>query len=102
MALLGRIEPGETVKPTIYTVHAYRWGDRQCHSYSVGVFSKKHAALKAAQTESDYRGGKYECEVLEWALDSGIQGGHDIKPKIVLALPPMNTLKAAGRELHGA
>lgn len=53
------------MKPTVYTVHAYRWGDRDCHSYSVGVYSKKHAALKAAQTESDYRGSKYECEVLE-------------------------------------
>ena len=40
--------------------------------------------------------------VLEWTLDSGIEGGHDTKPKTVLALPPMNTLKAANRELHGA
>jgi len=75
------------MKPTVYTVHAYRHGDRDCHSYSVGVYSKKHAALKAAQTESDYRGGKYECEVLEWALDSGIEGGHDdTKCKTVQAL----------------
>ena len=86
----------------VYTVHAYRWGDRERHSYSVGVYSKKHAALKAAQTESGYRGGKYECEVLEWTLDIGTEGGHETKPRTVLALPPMNTLKAAQRELHGA
>lgn len=86
----------------VYTVHAYRWGDRERHSYSVGVYSKKHAALKAAQTESDHRGGKYECEVLEWTLDIGTEGGHETKPRTVLALPPMNTLKAAQRELHGA
>lgn len=90
------------MKPTVYTVHAYRWGDRECHSYTVGVYPKKHAALQAAQTESDYRGGKYECEVLEWTLDSDTEGGHDTKPKTVLALPPMSTLKAAQHELHGA
>jgi hypothetical protein len=93
---------GGKMKPTVYTVHAYRWGDRECHSYSVGVYSKKHAALKSAKTESDYRGGKYECEVLEWTLDSGAEGGHDTKPKTVLALPPVSTLKAVGRKLHGA
>ena len=81
------------MKPTIYTVHAYRWGDRECHSYSVGVYGKKHAALKAAETEQDYRGGKYECEVLEWTLDSGTEGNHDNAPKVVKALPLMNTLK---------
>lgn len=86
----------------VYTVHAYRWGDRECHGYSVGVYSKKHVALNAAQTESDYRGGKYECEVLEWTMDSGIEGRHDTRPKMIQALPPMNTLKAANREVHGA
>ncbi len=85
----------------VYTVHAYRWGDRERHSYSVGVYSKKHAALKAAQTESDYRGGKYECEVLEWTLDCGTEGS-DTKPNTIQALPPMNTLKAEQHELHGA
>ncbi len=82
------------MKPTIYTVHAYRWGDRECHSYTVGVFGKKDAALKAAETEEDYRGGKYECEVLEWALDASIAGNHDNAAKVIKALPPINTLKA--------
>ena len=90
------------MKPTVYTVHAYRWGDRECHSYSVGVYSKKHAALKAAQTESDYRGGKYECEVLEWTLDSGTEGGHYTKTKTVLTLPPMNAPPALTRASSAA
>ena len=81
------------MKPTIYTVHAYRWGDRECHSYSVGVYRKKHAALKAADKEADYRGGKYECEVLEWTLDNGMEGNHGNAPKVIKALPQMNTLK---------
>ena len=82
------------MKPTLYTVHAYRWGDRECHSYTVGVFGKKHAALKAAETEEDYRGGKYECEVLELTLDAGIAGNHNNAAKVIKALPPINTLKA--------
>lgn len=81
---------------TVYTVHAYRWGDRECHSYSVGVYSSEHAALKAAQTERYYRGGKYECEVLEWALDRGMEGGRDTRPKIVQALPSIRELQGAG------
>ena len=89
------------MKPTIYTVHAYRWGDRECHSYTVGVFGKKYAALKAAETEEDYRGGKYECEVLEWALDASIAGNHDNAAKVIKALPPINTLKAHNAEITG-
>lgn len=81
------------MKPPVYTVHAYRWGDRECHSYTVGVYSKKHAALTAAQSEEEYRGGgKYQCEVIEWTLNSGSEGGQDTKPKIVRALPSINLL----------
>ena len=76
------------MKPTIYTVHAYRWGDRERHSYIVGVFGEKHSALKAAETEEDCRGGKYECEVLEWTLDASIAGNHENAAKVIKALPP--------------
>jgi hypothetical protein len=72
---------------TVYTVHAYRWGDREGHSYGVGVYSNKHYALEAAKIEMDYRGGKYDCEVLEWTLNSGLEGNHGNGPTIVLALP---------------
>ncbi len=82
------------MKTMIYTVHAYRWGDRECHSYAVGVFGKKTAALKASETEEEYRGGKYECEVLEWVLDASIAGNHDSAAKVIKTLPPLNTLKA--------
>ncbi|HRU20246.1 MAG TPA: hypothetical protein P5125_07805 [Kiritimatiellia bacterium] len=78
---------------TVYTVHAYRWGDRERHSYTVGVYSQKHAAMKAADIEEDYRGGKYRCEVLGWQLDSGREGNHDIAPKTVKPLPTEITLE---------
>lgn len=74
------------MKQTVYTVHAYRWGDRENHSYTVGVYSKKHAAMKAAEAERDWRGGKYECEVLEWTLDRGSEGRMN-DSKTIVPLP---------------
>lgn len=73
-------------KSAVYTVTAYRWGDRNTHSYVVGVYSKKHSALKAAQVEKEYRGGKYECEVIEWNLDSGNEGKIKDAHKIIQSL----------------
>ena len=68
------------MKNKIYTVTAYRWGTRDEHSYSQGVFNKKTKALKEAEDHKTYRGGKYECEVLEWSMNS-------TEPKTILALP---------------
>lgn len=85
------------MKPTYYTVHAYRWGDREMHSYSVGVYSKKYAAMKGAEAETEWRGGKYECEVIEWIPDGKNEDGSPGMPhKIIKPLPPVNTLKARG------
>ena len=52
----------------IYTVTAFRWGDTENHSYIVGVYPKKQAAINAANDEAQWRGGKYECEVREWTI----------------------------------
>ncbi len=80
------------MKGKIFTVHAYRWGDRELHSYSVGVFSKKSVALKEAEDHKTYRGGKYECEVIRWDIDD------KTSRKVVLALPVINTLKGNGQK----
>ena len=61
-------------KGIVWTVHAKRWGDEEAHNYIVGVYDKKQAALAAAETEEQYRGGKYGCEVVEWTLNKGIAG----------------------------
>lgn len=53
----------------IYVVIAYKWGDRECHSYTVGVFTKKHKAQQVAEEHCNYRGGKYACTVEECQLD---------------------------------
>lgn len=62
-----------------YVVTAYRWGQRNAHSYVVGAFPNLDDAKKCADAHVDYRGGKYGCEVAlaqEWnenADNAGIQ-----------------------------
>ena len=47
----------------IYVVIAYRWGNNSDHSYTLGAFNKKDAAIKCADSHTEYRGGKYGCVV---------------------------------------
>ena len=83
------------MKPEIYAVTAYRWGDLDGHSYLVGVYGKKQAALDAARLEQEYRGGKYECEVIQtvvvkkWDKDQIRQGQKWI---VMLADKPVRLL----------
>lgn len=51
------------MKKEIYVVTAYRWGNRENHSYNIGVFNKANAAMKCADSHTEYRGGKYACVV---------------------------------------
>jgi hypothetical protein len=57
------------MKPVIYVVIAYRWGSQESHSYLVGCNTKKSKAIKMAEKEADYRGGKYDCWVYETDVD---------------------------------
>ena len=53
----------------IYVVTAYRFGNREGHSYVVGVSIDKNKALLIADNEEDRRGrNKYHCEILEFDL----------------------------------
>jgi len=52
-----------------FVVTAYRWGDKENHSYVVGVFDDVNDANFAAEKERDHRGGKYECEVVLMTLN---------------------------------
>ena len=54
----------------VYIITMYRWGDRESHSYVLGVFTTKTKAENAAYEEQIYRGGnKYYPEVLEVPID---------------------------------
>jgi len=67
------------MKKKVYVVISYRWGLRSEHGYLFGVYTKKHAALKAADFELEHRGGKYECRVLECDPESKFTGYQDSK-----------------------
>lgn len=70
-----------------YTVHAYRFGDRERHSYPVGLYSKANKALKAADLEEEFRGGKYKCEVIEWIPDGENKDGSGMPYQAIRPLP---------------
>lgn len=53
----------------IYVVVAYRWGDNSNHSYTLGAFNKKHAAIECAKSHTEYRGGKYACVVEQCTIN---------------------------------
>lgn len=55
----------------VFNVHAYRFGDRERHSYLVGIYSTKAKAKRASKQEETIRGGnKYRCEIIEIELDN--------------------------------
>lgn len=68
------------MKISKYLVLGRRWGDPDGHTYVVGLYSEKQAALDARILEIDHRGGKYDCDVIEiqdqdsWSNDSNKNG----------------------------
>ena len=57
----------------IYIVTAYRFGDKHNHSYVVGAFSTKEEAIRQAKIEEEWRGGKYDCEVIVMRLNESLK-----------------------------
>ena len=47
----------------LYVVEMLRWGDREKHSYVVGVFDNLDQALKEGVANEIYRGGKYMLNI---------------------------------------
>ena len=57
-----------------FVVEALRWGDREQHSYVVGVYDNLQDACEASVVEELWRGGKYQCVINDCVkLDSDIQ-----------------------------
>lgn len=73
------------MKNKVYIVTAYRFGDRQLHSYVVGVFHKKKRSIDVAKQEESTRGGKYACEVLECDYDA-VEGEDGYEAKVIFKL----------------
>jgi len=54
----------------VYVVEMLRYGERELHSYVIGVFPTRTLAEKEGEEEErEFRGGKYEAEILEFELD---------------------------------
>ena len=70
----------------IYVVTAYRFGDRESHSYVVGAFDDQENALKQAKLEREWRGGKYECEVRSMNINESLKYKNY---NVVLGLPKL-------------
>jgi len=49
----------------------YRYGSHEMHSYVIHAGFSKNAAIKAGRDEKDWRGGKYDHEVLEFIITKG-------------------------------
>ena len=70
----------------IYVVTAYRFGDREGHSYVVGAFDNEEESLKHAKLEREWRGGKYQCEVRSMNINETLESKNY---NVVLGLPKL-------------
>jgi hypothetical protein len=71
----------------VYVVTAYRWGNREGHSYVVGTFDNEELALEKAAYEREWRGGKYTCEIRSMYLNETLEYKNY---NVVLALPKLH------------
>jgi len=56
----------------IYVVTMYRYGDREKHSYVLGLYDSEKRARDIAKIEQAYRGGnKYYPEILSYEINKG-------------------------------
>lgn len=60
------------LKQVYYIVEALRWGDREDHSYVLGLYSDLERAKRAAEEHTEYRGGKYQCLVHQCGMDQQV------------------------------
>ncbi len=56
----------------LYVVEMLRWGNRENHSYVIGVYTDHDKAKEAGEVEESWRGGKYEYVITEHELDAVI------------------------------
>lgn len=54
----------------VYVVTMYRYGDREKHSYVLGVWSTMENAMKYGAVEKAWRGGKYTPIITVWTVDA--------------------------------
>lgn len=55
-----------------YVVTMYRYGNREKHSYVLGVFTTYKLAEDWGSTEKAYRAGKYEPDITQFIIDDPV------------------------------
>ena len=64
----------------IWVVKMNRWGDAEGHSYLIRkAFLMQNKAVDAGQYEMEYRGGKYEPEIIKLTIPDKEQTGTEQK-----------------------
>jgi hypothetical protein len=58
-----------TLSDSVFVVEMLRWGDRENHSYVIGVFTTREQAELAGDAEVSWRGNKYEYCISEYKLN---------------------------------
>lgn len=53
----------------MFVVEMLRWGDRELHSYVIGIYSTRELAESAGIAEREWRGNKYEYAISEFNVD---------------------------------
>jgi hypothetical protein len=66
----------------VFVVTMRRYGDREKHSYVLGVYTRSWEAEKYGAVEEVWRGGKYKAEVQAFVLDEEpkAEANHDPIP----------------------
>jgi hypothetical protein len=57
------------MKKKVYVVTMRRYGDREKHSYVIGVFDNKQSAVIAGGIEEMYRAGKYSADIEKFKIN---------------------------------
>lgn len=57
-------------KPAVFVTTMHRYGNRENHSYVLGVWSSEALAKLHGETEQAWRGDKYTAEVTRWTVDA--------------------------------
>ena len=81
----------------MYIVTAYRYSDREKHSYVVAVCDSEEIARQLADREENNRAGKYECEITSHEINSPDEG-EDIKPLPDITLSRVNEILSRKRK----
>mgnify|MGYP000159171765 CR=1 FL=1 len=110
----------------VFIVVAYRWGQRELHSYTLGAFSEADLAIECAISHTKYRAGKYACTVeactinnfdndaeayIEEIFKTESMGGKDMREELLIrnfpktgilefeVIKPINNLEIVGQKL---